>query len=102
MSLHTVMGRREAEAQGWSVAHDGRSAINDDGDMVVLREAVCFYCGRPLESGYAVNWRGAAPVGPAGVSDITLHPGCVLALTIRLLSDVHQWERGRPRPPAGP
>ena len=46
----------------------------------------CFYCYRPLADPF-VHWSGST-------GHISLHPGCVVELTIRLYRDVHQTECG--------
>jgi len=44
----------------------------------------CFYCGQITEDP-AIHWMGFD-------SDIFLHPGCCVDLSIRLFRDVHEWQ----------
>jgi hypothetical protein len=46
--------------------------------------AQCFYCDQPLRAP-SVDWMGAT-------GTISLHPGCVVELTIRLYRDLHELE----------
>ena len=45
---------------------------------------VCLYCGQPL-SDPSVHWSGFT-------AEVYLHPGCVLALFVRLARDLHEIE----------
>ncbi len=47
-------------------------------------EVTCFYCKKPLTSGYAAYWNGT--------TELYLHAPCLVELTIRMYRDVHEVE----------
>jgi hypothetical protein len=53
--------------------------------VVTATGETCFYCGRALADP-AITWHGET-------GDIWMHPGCAVDLTIRLHSDLHDYQR---------
>ncbi len=54
------------------------------GTSLAPASACCFYCGEALGHP-AIEWAGET-------TTISLHPGCVVELTIRLYRDLHELE----------
>lgn len=60
-----------------------------EGMAPMTDEANCFYCGEPTVLGGYVEWMGRT-------GEIRLHPTCGTDLMLRLSSDLHHLQTGRP------